>query len=290
MPPDSAPSNDVANNVAIDLPDLPDLLEGYRPEFWPKRQLRRQLRDLQTHLPILRDLKFDFYNAATRHLGLFADPEFRLLARIAPIGLAIDVGGNWGQSVAALQKFARPRRIVTIEPIPSLATRLRRIFAHDATVEVLELALGETAGLATIHVPRYRNYIYDGIASIDRDFAESWLNSYRMARYNPARLTVDSIAVQIERLDALALKPDLIKIDVQGLEPQVVFGGLETIAAHRPMILVERPEESLVLVLARFGLLPFGWDGKRLCAGDLSRTNCLFLSPRHDPRHAALLG
>lgn len=259
----------------------PELDWGYRPEPWPLRELRRQFRDLQTHFPGTRAAKFAAFNLATRGFGLFADPEFRLLRKLDPLGLALDIGGNWGQSVVALQRYARPDRIITLEPNPVLAQHLRMQFADTGNVDVIEMGLGLTAGHHQMHVPRYRNYIYDGIASLDRDAAVEWLNSRRIARFSSKHLSVDSFTVQVERLDALKLAPDLIKIDVQGFETQVIGGGLQTIADHKPIMIIERPDEQAVVILGKLGLSPYGWNGTRLVEGDLTRKNAIFLSDKH---------
>lgn len=232
-----------------------------------------------------RAAKFAAFNLATRHLGLFADPEFRLLAKLGPLGLALDIGGNWGQSVVALQRYARPSRIVTIEPNPVLAEHLRRQFAAAGNVDVIEKGLGLAPGQHQIHVPRYRKYIYDGIASLDRDAAAGWLNERRIARFSDKRVSVDSFTVSVDRLDALELAPDLIKIDVQGFETQVIGGGMQTIANQQPVLIIERPDEQAVAVLAKLGLSPYGWNGTRLVAGDLTRKNTVFLARKH---HAML--
>lgn len=274
----------MTNDVAA--PGQDSLIRGYRPEALPLRLLRRELRDLQTHFPAIRAAKFDFYNMATRRLGLFADAEIRLLSRLAPVDLALDVGGNWGQSVVALQRYARPQRIVTVEPIPFLAERLRRKYPPGGSVEVLEMGLGLDRGQQLIHVPRYRGYVYDGIASLDREAAAAWLDPRRMARFSPAHLTIDTHEVKVERLDALGIAPDVIKIDVQGFEGQVIAGGIRTIAAHKPVVIVERPSEAVVAALARLGLAAHGWNGRKLVAGDLTRNNAIFLGPQHK----ALLG
>ncbi|MES2302294.1 MAG: FkbM family methyltransferase [Pseudomonadota bacterium] len=259
----------------------PALIRGYRPEALLLRTARRQLRDLQTHFPSLRSAKAAVYNAATRHLGWFADPEFRLLARLAPVGLAIDIGGNWGQSVHALKRYARPARIVTIEPIPALAHRLEAEFAGDSSVEVLDIALGPVRGRQLLHIPKYRNYSYDGLASLDHSAAAGWLTSDRMARFDPCLMQVESCEVAIEPLDALGLSPDVIKIDVQGFEAQVLMGAAETVRRSQPVIIVERPYDAFIHIAGKLGLRPYGWDGRKLVAGDLTRKNTMFLTERH---------
>lgn len=120
--------------------------------------IKRQLRDLQTLAPFLRPAKFGLYNLASRRAGWFVEPEFRLLAAVAPVGLAIDIGGNWGQSVHALRRYARPRQLITVEPNPVLGKRLARIFSGGG-VSVKQVALSDSPGELTLHVPRYRNFV-----------------------------------------------------------------------------------------------------------------------------------
>lgn len=54
---------------------------------------------------------------------------------------------------------------------------------------------------------------------------------------------VDQVVVRVQSLDnycgAINLKPSLIKIDVEGLELQVLQGAKQTIAAQRPYLLIE---------------------------------------------------
>jgi FkbM family methyltransferase len=45
--------------------------------------------------------------------------------------------------------------------------------------------------------------------------------------------------IEIRTLDSFDLKPDLIKIDVQGFDYNVLLGAANTIAQHRPVIIIE---------------------------------------------------
>lgn len=261
------------------------LIRGYRPQPWPLREAKRQWRDVQTRLPDLTAAKFDGFNWLTRRFGLLTDPEIRLLAPLAPIGLAVDVGGHWGQTVTALAYHLRPEKIICCEPNPVLARRLEKVFGGGG-IDIVNAAIGRSPGTATLHVPRYRGYEFDGLASLDRAMAEGWLSGDRIARFDPRLLTIEYHEVSVTPLDALDIAPDLIKIDTQGTELEVVMGALDTIARSRPVVIAERPGEALVHLLGKFGLAPWGWDGKRMVAGYLRGNNTIFLTPDHCRRLA----
>lgn len=216
--------------------------------------MKRLLRNAQTFLPFIRPMKFGVYNAATQHLGLRIEPEFTMLSQFAAGGLAIDIGANWGQSIYAFKRTARPSRIISFEPNQILAERLQKIFRDDAQVAIHACALSDSAGSFALHVPQYRSYVYDGLASLDRDEATNWLNADRMQGFDPAQLTVKSQQVPVKTLDSFNLTPDYIKIDVQGAELMVVKGGIETFRRARPLCIIEAPTAELVDLLQSIGL------------------------------------
>lgn len=243
----------------------------------------KYLRAAQSRFPAIRPAKFAAYNWATRTLGWRIEPEFRLLARFAPLRTAVDVGGNWGQSVYALKKTARPERIRTFEPNPVLSRRLQRAFADDAGVAVESCALGETPGAFELFVPRYGRYVYDGLASLDEASARTWLNPQRFAGFRADRLHVDRYRVEVRTLDSFDLSPDVVKIDVQGLELSVVRGGWNSFRRALPITIVEAPDAELVALLGEIGLRAYGYADGRLVPGDTGGTNTIFL---HDDRLA----
>ncbi len=237
----------------------------------------RVLRTLQTYAPAVRPLKFGFYNALTRYLGWHVEIEFKLLSRMRGAGLALDIGGNWGQSIWALKGAAAPRKIVSFEPNPALSSRLQRVFARDPGVQIEACGLGDRAGGFTLYVPRYRNFVYDGLASLDEGEARNWLNAYRMARFDPKKLHVDEYQTPVRTLDSYGFEPDIVKIDVQGLELQVVRGGLQTFSRCHPVTIVETPEPALVKLFETLDMAPYRWTGSQLIRGDVSGINVLFL-------------
>lgn len=244
-----------------------------------KLAIVKVLRSLQTRAPAVRPMKFSMYNWATRLFGWHIEPEFKFLSRFAPATLALDIGGNWGQSIYALKRTARPRRIMSFEPNPVLARRLQAVFEGDRQVRVEPFGLSDASGHFDLFVPSYRNFIYDGLASLDQASAREWLNADRMAWFDPDKLRIDRHKVEIRTLDSFDLSPDIIKIDVQGLELAVVKGGIETFRRSRPVTIVEAPSLELAEVFAGLGLDPYGFSDGKLVRDDLSGTNTIFVHP-----------
>ncbi len=89
---------------------------------------------------------------------------------------------------------------------------------------------------------------------------------------------LDKYDVPIRTLDSYSLTPDIVKIDVQGQEPQVVRGGLETFRRAKPVTIIETPNAELVAQLGALGMDAYRWTGERLVAGDTGGLNTLFLS------------
>lgn len=243
------------------------------------------LRSVQSHFPFVRAAKFEAYNLATRWFGMHMIPEFRVLSGLAPVGLALDIGANWGQSLCAIRKTARPREVVCFEPSSYLSSRLKRRYAADPAVRIEACALSDSDGSFELYTPRYRNYVYDGLASLDRAEAEEWLNPRRLKGFDPALQSVMHETVKVRRLDDFGLSPDVVKIDVQGAELAVVRGEIETFTRCRPACIIETPGEELVALLAGLGLKAYHFDGQKLSTHDWARfPNVVFLTDAHRER------
>lgn len=198
--------------------------------------------------------------------------------------MALDVGGNWGQSIFALKRIAHPKLIVSFEPNPSLFDYLDGLFRDDPLVNPIHAALSDDFGEMILYVPSYNGFIFDGLASLNREDAFNWLNAERMWRFDPKRIEIAEHKVKTITLDSLRLSPDIIKIDVQGHELAVVRGGIETIRRNRPAMIVEAPNRELVALLADCGLAAYQCVGGRLEEGYGRSSNTLFLTADHYKR------
>ena len=197
----------------------------------------------------------------------WAELEVRELPKIIrPGDVAIDVGGNVGVYTFALSKLAA--RVISFEPNPQLAARLRTLAL--ANVEVKDVALSSSAGTATLTIPDWPEG--HGFGSLR---AEMGFGDTRLIKHEVAMRTLDSFAFD---------KLDFIKIDVEGFEEQVLDGGMRTIEARRPAILIELVDKFApgvhARVAARLGAL--GYSGFFLLDGAWHAFAEFDLAKHHD--------
>jgi FkbM family methyltransferase len=176
--------------------------------------------------------------------------------------LHLDIGANRGQSITAIGMCAVRPRIVSFEPNPKLAAALMRRFAGVPGLRIEPVGLGAEEGEFSLHIPSYRGYVFDGLASTDREMAAGWLNDRTLIGFDPAKLTIETVRCRIRTLDSFDLAPFFIKVDVQGMELQVLQGGERTLAEHRPVLLLEWPEPPLSAWLAARGYRCFAYDAR----------------------------
>jgi FkbM family methyltransferase len=152
--------------------------------------------------------------------------EHRTLIRSVETDRILDVGANRGQFTLLCRTLRPELPVVAFEPLPSEAAVFRRIHGGDQNVRLVETALGEAAGTATIHLSRSRDS--SSLLPIGRAQQEMF----------PGTDEVGTIAVPVSRLDDLDLGPGsfqqmLLKIDVQGFELHVLRGAPRTLTSCR---------------------------------------------------------
>lgn len=167
----------------------------------------------------------------------------------------LDVGCHGGQFLAAMARCAPKGSHIAYEPLPELYAEL---VARFPGVDIRRAALSTKPGMTTF--TRVVDALgYSGIRSQDY----------------PRKMQTESIEVDVESIDQSLPSgwvPRLIKIDVEGAEHDVVLGGIETIAAHRPIVVFEfhrgsarhygsTPEKMHGLLCGRAGLRIFDIDG-----------------------------
>lgn len=153
------------------------------------------------------------------------EPEFQdaLASRIRAGMVVYDLGANVGfYSVICARLVGRTGRVVAVEPFPESAEIVRhnaRLNGFD--IDVLEAAIGEEVGTAWLRTD------YGGPVTFRLDDSRAG----------------DGLEVALTTVDAMVESgyppPDLIKVDVEGVEVAALHGMTKTLKDHRPIVLVE---------------------------------------------------
>ncbi|MBM3537690.1 MAG: FkbM family methyltransferase [Alphaproteobacteria bacterium] len=172
----------------------------------------------------------------------------RLLAPLVPPGsLAFDIGAHVGNRVRALRALGV--RVITVEPQPVYAGLLRRFFAHDREVTVIEAAVGEQPG-------ETRLFVSDRHPTVST-VSPTWRD--RMGRHRSFRNVAwnREIAVRVETLDTLIERfgqPGFVKLDIEGAEA-AALRGLSSPVAVLSFEVVPGAEDEAVSCIDRLELL-----------------------------------
>ena len=185
------------------------------------------------------------YPAADQYIGRsldlygeYSESEAALFAQILrPGSIVIEAGANIGALSVPIARAVGPAgRVIAYEPQAALATLLVRNLADNglAHAEVRRAALGAHPG--TIRVPP--------------------LDYQAGANFGGVALGGEAgDVVPVDTIDALALaRLDFVKIDVEGMEIDVLAGGTATIRSRQPVLYVEndrveRSRELITMVL-----------------------------------------
>ncbi len=180
-----------------------------------------------------------------------------LRAALGPSDDSIDVGAHLGDVTRQIMQSAPEGRVLAIEPLPHLASRLRSTLGDQAIVEECALTDGEPGEATFLHVTN--NPGYSGLR--ERDYPEA--------------PEFDKITVKTRPLDDLVeehgLEPRFIKIDVEGAELLVLRSARRTIERFRPVIVVEHgtaaegygeSPASFFDLATELGLRIFNFDGE----------------------------
>ena len=167
---------------------------------------------LRTWRGVLRSLRI--YYGARGHRAAMA----RLYGEfVRPGDLVFDIGAHVGDRIGAFRQLGA--RVVAVEPQPALVKTLRLLYGRDRAVTIEPVAVGRATGSVALKL----NLDNPTVSTASDDFV-------RAADGAPGwqgQAWIRTIEVPLTTLDTLIARhgmPAFIKIDVEGLEADVLAG------------------------------------------------------------------
>jgi FkbM family methyltransferase len=169
--------------------------------------------------------------------GEYSNSEAEMFRQLVPPGgLVVECGANIGAHTVFFARQVGPQgQVVAFEPQRILFQTLCANLALNSITNVfgMQKAVGARSGAITVPVFDF---------TVDENFGGLFLGPHQ-----------EGEAVPLTRLDDINLPAcHFIKIDVEGMELDVIQGGAGTISRHKPVLYVEndRQDKSPALVQA----------------------------------------
>lgn len=160
--------------------------------------------------------------------------------RVGTNKVIVDIGANIGNHTVFFGKVCKAKKVFSFEPQKNIFRILSeniRVNKLDSIVTAYNKGIGQKHFYADVNVINSDNY---GMSKLVSD---------------------DSGNVEVDSLDNIlknqVSRVDMIKIDVEGMEIEVLKGSLEIIEKYRPLIYIECETEeefnAVTMVLSPFG-------------------------------------
>ena len=177
----------------------------------------------------------------------------RAFARLIVHGdTVIELGGHIGYiSLYLANLVGRDGHVYVFEPSPENLAYTRRNVAEDSAITLVEQAASDSAGTATFFVEGLtgQNSTLVEDYSLFKENRERAFSDENYRKIEVPTTTVD------EFVSANGLKPNFMKIDVEGAEVACLRGGVETLKRFRPRLMVEvtRRREEVFALMTELG-------------------------------------
>jgi FkbM family methyltransferase len=166
----------------------------------------------------------------------------RLYSRfVRPDALVFDIGSHVGDRVAVFRRLGA--RVVAVEPQPALVKTLRLLYCFDPAVTIEPVAAGAQTGTTKLIL----NIANPTLATASSRFVQA-ANS--VPGWSQEKWT-RSIPVPVTTLDTLIARhgvPAFIKIDVEGLEADVLAGYTRPVPALSFEFTTIQPDVALASI------------------------------------------
>jgi FkbM family methyltransferase len=180
---------------------------------------------------------------------------------VGPGDLVFDIGAHAGNRARAFASLGC--RVVALEPQPDFARVLRMLFGRNRDITVVEAAVSNAAGVATLALSERTPTV--------TTLADGWRKERAKEEGFSGVEWNRRIEVETTTLDRLIVRygaPRFVKIDCEGSEAAILAGLTQTVPALSFEFLPWTPEEAEACVarLRQVGPYEFNWS-----AGETSR-------------------
>lgn len=198
-----------------------------------------------------------------RNLGIaYGEYTLQRLLALIDVDMVFDVGANVGQYASQLRRQLGYRGpLLSFEPIPAAAARLRTLAGEDRNWQVRECAIDAEPGRARFNVMAGDQF--SSLLAPSQQFEGRFHGQHAVAQV----IEVEAITLRDAVDAAPAFTRGLLKLDTQGSEMRILRASVDALARF-PAVQIEvgfqalyEGEEDFHQVLAAFD----AW-GYRLCA------------------------
>ncbi len=187
------------------------------------------------------DVEVDFYSNCDDYLvssyyysGFDEEvEEIKELSKLMdPSGVFLDIGAFNGLFSIILGKVYPKATFYAFEPSVANFARLKHNITTNRMANVLpiNLGLGEKTGLQDFYVPSDNSITT--VSSVSSAFFQNHSNS------KPSKSEMKTVSIDDWCLET-KVRPDIIKIDVEGYELEVLSGAQQILAKYKPVVLCE---------------------------------------------------
>jgi FkbM family methyltransferase len=169
-------------------------------------------------------------------------------ALVAPGDLVFDVGSHVGDRIASFRRLGC--RVVAVEPQPALLRVLRMLYGRARDVTLVPAAVGAREGELELHLNLSNPTVATGSAAFiaSADGAPGWQGQRWTRRTTVPMTTIDALIARHG-------EPAFVKVDVEGLEHEVLRGLARPVRAMSFEFTTIQPDIALACVrrCARLG-------------------------------------
>jgi FkbM family methyltransferase len=197
---------------------------------------------------------------------------------LRPGDTVIEVGSHIGYMTMLFAKLVGDKgRVLVFEPGQNNLPYLRANVGKLPTVQIVESAVSDADGAAPFFEEALTGQNNSLLGDYER-FEQNRKRAFSNQKYQERM-------VPTVRLDTFVrergVRPQLIKIDIEGAESMALTGALTTLREHQPMLVVEVTRHGNIVfeLLTSIGYQLFAPDGKSLRDGKTLYDNICAVHP-----------